>query len=364
MNIHYDPTETGAHTLHPQGPPWSGASPAARAGRLSPGFWRHRRVLVTGGGGFVGSHVVEHLRALGATDVLVPRSRRYDLTRQHAVAELFDDARPDLVIHLAARVGGIGANRASPGTFFFDNLMMGALMIDEARRRDVEKFVQVGTICAYPRDTPVPFREADLWSGYPDETNAPYGIAKKALLVQLQAYRAQYGFDGIYLLPVNLYGPRDNFDLRTGHVIPALVRRMLEARDAGADEVVLWGTGAATREFLHVEDAARGILLAAEHYHGSQPVNLGTGEEISIRDLAALVAELTGYGGRIRYDPSHPDGQPRRAVETSRAREEFGFTAATPLREGLAETIRWYDVHRGTPARAVAEVELELAGAA
>jgi GDP-L-fucose synthase len=351
MNIHYDPIEIGAHTLHPQGPPWT-ESPAARAGRLNPAFWRHRRVLVTGGSGFLGSHVMDHLHALGCDGAVVPRSRRYDLTRQDAVARLYDDAAPDLVIHLAARVGGIGANRRNPGTYFYDNLMMGALMIEEARRRDVEKFVQVGTICAYPRDTPVPFREEDLWNGYPEETNAPYGIAKKALLVQLQAYRDQWGLDGIYLLPVNLYGPRDNFDLESGHVIPALIRRMLEARDTGAGEVVLWGTGAATREFLHVEDAARGILLAAEHYHGREPVNLGTGSEISIRGLASLIAELTGYTGRIVYDPSHPDGQPRRCLDTSRARELFGFQAQWPLREGLAETIRWYDVHRQAAAPA------------
>ena len=356
MNIHYDPTETAAHTRHPQGPPWGPPSEAARAGRLTPEFWRHRRVVVTGGSGFLGSHLVDHLRALGAREVVVPRSWRYDLVRPDAVARLYDDARPDLVIHLAARVGGIGANRAQPGTFFYDNLMMGALMIEEARRRDVEKFVQVGTVCAYPKHAPVPFREDDLWNGYPEETNAPYGIAKKALLAQLQAYRDQFGFDGIYLLPVNLYGPRDNFDLQSGHVIPALVRRMLEARDAGAGEVVLWGTGAASREFLHVEDAARGILLAAEHYHGREPVNLGTGEEITIRALAEMVAELTGFAGEIRYDPSHPDGQPRRRLETSRAKALFGFTARTPLREGLAETIRWYDVHR--PAAAAAGAEL------
>ena len=349
MNIPYepfDPTETAAHTLLPSEAGHDAHPEAARAGRLTPAFWWHRRVMVTGGSGFLGSHVVEHLRALGCADVVVPRSRRHDLTRQDAVARLFDETRPDLVIHLAARVGGIGANRAAPGTFFYDNLMMGALVIEEARRHGVEKLVQVGTVCAYPRDTPAPFREDDLWNGYPEETNAPYGIAKKALLVQLQAYRRQFGFDGVHVLPVNLYGPRDNFDLESGHVIPALIRRMLEARDAGADEVVLWGTGGATREFLHVEDAARGILLAAEHYHGAEPVNLGTGEEISIRDLAALVAELTGYAGRIVHDASRPDGQPRRRLDTSRAARRFGFVARTPLREGLAATIRWYDVHR------------------
>ena len=343
--MHYDPVETAAHMLHPDGPPWPPSARRARAG-LTPAFWNHRRVLVTGGGGFLGSHVVEHLAALGCHDVVVPRSWRYNLTRPASVAELFDDARPDLVIHLAARVGGIGANRENPGIFFYDNLMMGMLVIEEARRRGVEKLVQVGTVCAYPRDTPVPFREDDLWLGYPEDTNAPYGIAKKALLVMLQAYRQQYGFDGIYLLPVNLYGPRDNFDLDTGHVIPALIRRMLEARDAGIGEVALWGTGSASREFLHVRDAARGILLAAEHYHGAEPVNLGTGDEISIRALAELVAELTGYAGRLAWDASKPDGQPRRALDVTRAREHLGFAARTPLREGLAETIRWYDAHR------------------
>jgi GDP-L-fucose synthase len=353
--MHYDPLETAAHTLHPSGPPWPAEH--ARAG-LTPAFWKSRRVLVTGGGGFLGSHVVEHLHALGCHEVVVPRSWRYDLTRPASVGELFDDARPDLVIHLAARVGGIGANRQNPGSFFYDNLMMGLLVVEEARRRAVEKLVQVGTVCAYPRDTPVPFREDDLWLGYPEETNAPYGIAKKALLVMLQAYRRQYGFDGVYLLPVNLYGPRDNFDLDTGHVIPALIRRMLEARDAGVGEVVLWGTGSASREFLHVEDAARGVLLAAEHYHGAQPVNLGTGREITIRELAALVAELTGYEGELVWDPAKPDGQPRRALDTTRARELLGFEARTPLREGLAETIRWYDVHRPR----VEQPEPELAG--
>jgi len=357
----HDGVETESHLMHPDGPPWPSPAAHARAG-LTPAFWRPRRVLVTGGGGFLGSHVCEHLAALGCTPVM-PRSWRYDLTRPASVRELFDDAQPDLVIHLAARVGGIGANRENPGTFFYDNLMMGLLVIDEARRRMVEKVVQVGTVCAYPRDTPVPFREDDLWQGYPEETNAPYGIAKKALLVMLQAYRAQYGLDGIYLLPVNLYGPRDNFDLDTGHVIPALVRRMLEARDAGLGEVALWGTGAASREFLHVEDAARGILLAAEHYHGAEPMNLGTGHEITIHALAELVKELTGYPGRITWDATKPDGQPRRMLDVARARELLGFEARTPLREGLAETIRWYDVHRTNRVHRDAPA-LELVGAA
>ncbi|HET7234494.1 MAG TPA: GDP-L-fucose synthase [Longimicrobium sp.] len=358
----YDPFETAAHVIHPDGPPWPPGAGHARDG-LTRAFWSHRRVLVTGGAGFLGSHVVEHLAALGCTGVAAPRSWQYDLTRPGSVRRLFDDTHPDLVIHLAARVGGIGANRDHPGTFFHDNLMMGMLVIEEARRREVEKVVQAGTVCAYPRDTPVPFREEDLWGGYPEETNAPYGIAKKALLVMLQAYRQQFGLDGIYLLPVNLYGPRDNFDLDSGHVIPALIRRMLEARDAGLPEVVLWGTGAASREFLHVEDAARGILLAAEHYHGAEPVNLGTGSEITIRDLAALVRELTGYTGRIAWDPSKPDGQPRRALDVTRAREVLGWEARTPLREGLAETIRWYDVHRPRLPAPPVPVR-ELAGAA
>jgi GDP-L-fucose synthase len=350
MKIRFNPMEAVAHV-----PPRSPApSEAARAGHLTPAFWQDRRVMVTGGAGFLGSHLEEHLAALQSPEVMVPHYPRYDLTHPEAVADAFEDARPDLVLHLAARVGGIGANRENPGSFFFENLMMGALVIDEARRRRVEKFVQVGTICAYPKHTPVPFREEDLWNGYPEETNAPYGIAKKALLVQLQAYRQQYGMDGIYLLPVNLYGPRDNFDPASSHVIPAMIRRMLEARDAGEDRVVLWGTGTATREFLHAEDAARGILLAAEHYHGADPVNLGTGQEISIHDLALLIAELTGFTGELVYDPSHPDGQPRRCLDTTRARELFGFVAHTPLREGLAETIRWYDVHR--PAAPPAEL--------
>jgi GDP-L-fucose synthase len=308
---------------------------------LDPGFWRGRRVAVTGGSGFLGSHVVERLRDVGG-EVIVPRRVEYDLTEQADVRRFYHDSRPELVLHLAAEVGGIGANRENPGRFFYANAMMGVLMIEEARRAGVEKFVQVGTICAYPKHTPVPFREENLWNGYPEETNAPYGIAKKALLVQLQAYRDQYGFNGIYLLPVNLYGPRDNFDPQSSHVIPALIHKMLEAQEAGADEVVLWGTGQASREFLYVDDCARGILLAAEHYEGAEPVNLGTGQEIRIGELAALIAELVGYEGRLVYDPAKPDGQPRRCLDTRRALEYFGFRAHMDFRSGLLETIRWY----------------------
>ncbi len=313
----------------------------------SPRFWRDLRVVVTGGAGFLGSHVVDRLRGLGCRNVVVPRRAEYDLTTEEAVRRLYAEARPEMVIHLAAEVGGIGANRENPGRFFFANAMMGILMIEEARRAGVRKFVQLGTICAYPKHTPVPFREDDLWSGYPEETNAPYGIAKKALLVQLQAYRQQYGLNGIYLLPVNLYGPRDNFDPRSSHVIPALIRKMVEARDSGAHEVKLWGTGSASREFLYVDDCARAILLAAEHYDGAEPVNLGVGEEIRIRELAALIAEVVGFEGRISYDPTQPDGQPRRCLDTSRARELFGFRAHVPFREGLEETVRWYAAHAG-----------------
>ncbi len=316
----------------------------------SPGFWAGRRVVVTGGAGFLGSHVVDRLRSLGCHDVAVPRRAVYDLTNAEAVQRLYDDARPDLVIHLAAEVGGIGANRENPGRFFYANAIMGIHMIEEARRRGVAKFVQLGTICAYPKYTAVPFREADLWMGYPEETNAPYGIAKKALLVQLQAYRQQYGLNGIYLLPVNLYGPRDNFDPSSSHVIPALIRRMLEAREAGAPEVQLWGTGEASREFLYVDDCARAILLAAEYYDGGEPVNLGTGGEMRIRELAAEIAGACAYEGRLAYDPTKPDGQPRRALDTSLALQWFGFRAHVPFREGLAATVEWYR-NLSAPAR-------------
>lgn len=309
---------------------------------LNRDFWEGRRVAVTGGSGFLGSHVVDRLRELGVGEVVVPRRAEFDLTEQADVRRFYRERRPDLVLHLAAEVGGIGANRENPGRFFYANAMMGVLMIEEARRAGVEKFVQVGTICAYPKHTPVPFREEDLWKGYPEETNAPYGIAKKALLVQLQAYRDQYDFNGIYLLPVNLYGPRDNFDPASSHVIPALIHKMLDAQESGAEEVVLWGTGQASREFLYVDDCARGILLASEHYDGAEPVNLGTGQEIRVGELAALIAELVGYEGRLVYDPSKPDGQPRRCLDTRRALEYFGFRAHMDFQSGLVETIRWY----------------------
>jgi GDP-L-fucose synthase len=304
--------------------------------------WRGRRVVVTGGGGFVGTPLVARLHELGCAAVLAPRRTEYDLTEQAHVRRLYEDARPDTVIHLAAEVGGIGANQDRPGRFFYANAIMGVMLIEEARRAGLEKFVQLGTICAYPKDTPVPFREDDLWDGYPEETNAPYGVAKKALLVQLQAYRAEYGFNGIYLLPVNLYGPGDNFDLETSHVIPALIRKMVEARDAGVEQVPIWGTGEASREFLYVDDCVRAILLAAEHYDGSDPVNLGTGSEIRIRALAEIIAEVTGYGGELVFDTTRPDGQPRRCLDTSRAASLFGFRAGVSLREGLDRTTRWF----------------------
>jgi GDP-L-fucose synthase len=298
--------------------------------------------VVTGGAGFLGSFVVEGLRARGCREVFVPRSREYDLREKEAVMRLYEEARPDLVIHLAAVVGGIGANRAHPGRFFYDNLIMGALLMEYARQFGVPKFVAVGTICAYPKFTPVPFKEEDLWNGYPEETNAPYGLAKKMLLVQAQAYRQEYGYRAIYLLPVNLYGPRDNFDPETSHVIPALIRKCVEAGQRGEREVVVWGDGSPTREFLYVEDAAEGILLAAERYDDPEPVNLGSGVEVSIRDLVEKVRGLTGFEGQVRWDTTRPNGQPRRCLDVTRARERFGFSARTSLDEGLRRTIQWY----------------------
>ena len=298
-------------------------------------------VLVTGGGGFLGQRVVERLRERGH-EPFVARRRDYDLTSWDDAERLFSEARPDLVFHLAAEVGGIGANRANPGRYWYANLMMGAHVIEQSRLLGVGKLVLVGTICAYPKLAPVPFREADLWDGYPEETNAPYGVAKKSLLVGGQAYREQFGLNAIYLLPVNLYGPADNFDLETSHVIPALIRKMVDAQERGTSEIVLWGDGSPTREFLYVDDCAEGLVLAAEQYEGAEPVNLGTGDEISIRDLAALVAELTGFDGEIRWDTSKPNGQPRRSLDVTRAEELFGFRARTPLREGLERTIAWY----------------------
>jgi GDP-L-fucose synthase len=306
----------------------------------------NKRIVVTGGAGFLGQAVIEVLEARGATDVFVPRSATYDLRDRRAIERLFDDARPQVILHLAAVVGGIGANRENPGKFFYENLIMGVELLEVARLRGIDKFVTVGTICAYPKHTPVPFREEDLWDGYPEETNAPYGIAKKALLVQGQAYRQQYGMNIVYLLPVNLYGPRDNFDLQTSHVIPALIRKCLEARDAGVDVLDVWGDGSPSREFLHVRDAAQGIVLAAEAYDGADPVNLGTGREITIRALVGLIAQATGFKGALNWQTDKPNGQLRRCLDTARARERFGFQAAISLEEGIAETVTWFEATR------------------
>ena len=295
------------------------------------------RVLVTGGGGFLGSHLVERLEARG-DDVVSARRRDYDLTQGDDAARLFADARPELVFHLAAEVGGIGANRANPGRYWYANLLMGAHVLEQARLHGVGKVVIAGTVCAYPKHTPVPFREEELWNGYPEETNAPYGVAKKAVLVGAQAYREQYGLDTVFLLPANLYGPRDNFDLETSHAVAALIRKLSE----GQERVVLWGDGSPTREWLYVEDCAEALVLAADRYSGPEPVNVGTGSEISIRELAETIAELTGFGGEIVWDTSMPNGQPRRSLDTTRARELFGFEARTPLREGLERTVAWY----------------------
>ena len=305
-----------------------------------------RRILVTGGGGFFGARIVDRLRQQGCASVLAPRRAEFDLTRAADVEALFERMRPEVVIHAAATVGGIGANRDNPGRFFYENAIMGVQVIEACRRFDVAKTVVIGTICAYPKFTPVPFREESVWDGYPEETNAPYGIAKRALLVQCQAYRQQYGMNAIFLLPVNLYGPRDNFDLDSSHVIPALIRKCLEARDSNRGSIVLWGDGSPTREFLYVDDAAEAVVLASEAYDKPDPVNLGSGQEISIRELAEKIALLTGFTGSIEWDTSKPNGQPRRCLDVSRAEAEFGFRARTALDEGLAATIAWYQGHQ------------------
>ncbi len=306
-------------------------------------FWQGKRVVITGGAGFLGSYIVAKLNGRGCAEVLAPRKSEYDLTEPEAVKALYADSRPDVVIHLAARVGGIGANREHPAEFFYDNLMMGVQLMHEAWRTQVDKFVAIGTVCAYPKFTPVPFHEDDLWNGYPEETNAPYGLAKKMLLVQSQAYREQYHYNSIFLLPVNLYGPGDNFDPESSHVIPALIRKCVEARQRGEHEIVAWGDGSPTREFLYVEDAAEGILLATERYNKSDPVNLGSAFEISIKDLLETIVRLTGYEGRITWDTSKPNGQPRRKLDTQRAEAEFGFRSHTSFEEGLKRTIAWYE---------------------
>lgn len=309
-------------------------------------YWQGRRVVVTGGSGFLGSFVVEKLKARGATDIFVPRSADYDLTLPAHVERMLADSRPDILIHLAALAGGIGANRDRPADFFYKNLMMGVPLMHAAWEKGVSKFVAVGSICSYPKFTPLPFKEENLWNGYPEETNAPYGLAKKMLLVQAQAYREQYDYNAIYLMPVNLYGPRDNFDLQTSHVIPALIRKCIEAQDRGEREIIAWGDGSPTREFLYAPDASEGIITAAENYNGGEPVNLGSGQEISIKDLLELIARLTGFDGRIVWDTSKPNGQPRRALDTSRAADYFGWRASTPFEDGLRATIAWYRENR------------------
>ncbi|HMP76464.1 MAG TPA: GDP-L-fucose synthase [Kiritimatiellia bacterium] len=313
-------------------------------------FWNGKRVLVTGGSGFLGHHVIAELQRRGAHNIHAPRSREYDLRKPEHVRKCLAELRPNIIIHMAAVVGGIGANRMHPGQFFFDNAAMGIHLIEEARLAGVEKMTNLGTICAYPKFTPVPFREAELWNGYPEETNAPYGLAKKMMLVQGQAYRQEYGFNSVFLLPVNLYGPRDNFDPDSSHVIPALIRKALEAKESGATEMVCWGTGSATREFLYVEDCARAIVMATERYEGIDPVNLGSGMEISIRDLSVLIARLCGFTGKLVWDSTKPDGQPRRCLDTTSAAEKFGFRAEVPFEEGLKRTIAWYLENRHTAA--------------
>jgi GDP-L-fucose synthase len=312
----------------------------------NPNFWQNKRVCVTGGAGFLGSFILDELKLRGANNIFVPHIEEFDLVDPQDIQNMLDRSNPDIIIHLAALAGGIGANRARPADFFYINLMMGVQLIHEAWKRNVEKFVAIGTVCAYPKFTPIPFREENLWEGYPEETNAPYGLAKKMLLVQAQAYREQYGFNAVYLLPVNLYGPRDNFNLETSHVIPALVRKCIEAQERGDDEVVLWGDGSPTREFLYAGDAANGILTAAEFYNGNEPVNIGSGQEISIKNLAEMIARLTGFEGKLVWDTSKPNGQPRRALDTSRAYNYFGWQSQTRFEEGLRQTIAWYRQNR------------------
>ena len=309
-------------------------------------FWQEQRVIITGGAGFLGSFVVAGLKSRGCTNIVVPRSRDCNLLDRAAIVRLFEDTQPTMVLHLAAVVGGIGANREHPGKFFYENAIMGIELIEQARQFHLPKLLVAGTICAYPKFTPVPFQEKELWNGYPEETNAPYGVAKKAILVQCQAYRQEYGLNAVYLLPVNLYGPHDNFDPRSSHVIPALIKKCVDARERGDKFIECWGTGNPTREFLYVEDAAEGILRAAEHYNEPDPVNLGSGREISVRDLVKLIAKLTGFAGEIRWDPTKPDGQPRRCLDVEKAQREFGFQARTPFEEGLRKTIQWHEENR------------------
>ena len=301
-----------------------------------------KRICVTGGAGFLGTHLIRRLKEHGAKEIFVPQYPEYDLVREADIIRMIDTAKPDIIIHLAAKVGGIGANREKPGEFFYDNLMMGVQLIHQSWLKGIEKFVAIGTICAYPKYTPIPFKEEDLWNGYPEETNAPYGLAKKMLLVQSQSYREQYGYNSIFLLPVNLYGPGDNFNPASSHVIPALIRKYLEAKEQGADEIVAWGDGSPTREFIYVEDAAEGIALATQNYNSSEPVNIGSSFEISIKDLTETIARLTGFNGTIRWDTTKPNGQPRRKLDTTRAREAFGFESKTDFEEGLKRTIAWY----------------------
>jgi GDP-L-fucose synthase len=309
-------------------------------------FFEDKRIVVTGGAGFLGGYIVEGLQKRGCKNILVPKIEDYDLVNMGDIVRMYDDMRPDIVIHLAAVVGGIGANREHPGEFFYKNLMMGVQLIEQGRIRNIEKFVAIGTVCAYPKFTPVPFREENLWNGYPEETNAPYGLAKKMLLVQSQAYRAEYGFNSIFLLPVNLYGPGDNFDPKSSHVIPALIKKCVDAIETGADHIDCWGTGKVSREFIYVADAAEGILLATEHYNEAEPVNIGAGFEITIKELVEKIAKITGFKGEIRWDSSQPDGQPRRRLDVSRAKEYFGFETKTSFEEGLKKTIKWYRENR------------------